>query len=155
VGKGTTFHIFLPAAQKGTLPAVRLSSVTHNGSGQILVMDDEACIREILTRFLAEMGYTTLVAKNGEEAISICREAAKIGRKIAGAFLDLTIPGAIGGKEAVMHIRKDFPDLKIYASSGYSEDPVMGRPTEYGFTDSIRKPFRKDELANLLNKHGC
>ncbi len=153
VGKGTTFHIFLPAAQKGSASAVRLASVAHKGSGQILVMDDEACIREILDRFLAEMGYTTLAAKNGEEAVSICREAAKNGRQIAGAFLDLTVPGSMGGKEAVTHIRKDFPGLKIYASSGYSEDPVMGRPTEYGFTDSIRKPFRKDELANLLNKH--
>lgn len=152
-GKGTTFHVFLPATEQEVLSAGCPASVKHKGGGQILVMDDEACIREILTRFLAEMGYTTVEAKNGEEAISICREAATNGRQIAGAFLDLTIPGSIGGKEAVTHIRKYFPGLKIYASSGYSEDPVMGRPTEYGFTDSIRKPFRKDELANLLNKH--
>lgn len=153
IGQGTTFHIFLPAAQQGVLHAVCQSSVSHKGSGRILIMDDETCIREIVARFLESMGYTTLEAKNGEEALLICADAAKNGPQIDGAILDLTIPGGMGGKETIARLRKEFPLLPVYASSGYSEDPVMARPTEYGFTDSIRKPFRRDELATLLNKY--
>lgn len=153
IGKGTTFHIFLPAAQQGVLHDICQSSVLHKGSGRILIMDDEACIREIVTSFLESMGYKTFEAKNGEEALLICADASKNSQQLAGAILDLTIPGGMGGKETISLIRKDFPHLRVYASSGYSEDPVMARPTEYGFTDSIRKPFRKDELATLLNKH--
>ena len=69
------------------------------------------------------------------------------------ALFDLTIPGQMGGKEAVIEIRKICPDIPIFASSGYSEDAIMANPTEFGFTDSIAKPFKLEELSNLLVKY--
>jgi CheY-like chemotaxis protein len=59
----------------------------------------------------------------------------------------------MGGRVAVGQLRKQFPHMPVYASSGYSDDPVMARPTEFGFTDSIHKPYLKDELAAMLNRH--
>ncbi|MFZ2957205.1 MAG: ATP-binding protein [Candidatus Ozemobacteraceae bacterium] len=153
MGKGSTFHVFLPASQQRTVQAVSQTSVSHKGSGRILIMDDEPSIREILGSSLKGMGYTVLEAKDGEEALRICDDAVKDGKPIDGAFFDLTIPGGMGGKEAIVQLRKQYPDVPVYASSGYSEDPVMARPTEYGFTDSIRKPYRKDELVAMLNRH--
>jgi PAS domain S-box-containing protein len=153
MGKGSTFHVFLPASQRVTVQAVSRAAVSHTGRGKILIMDDEPAIREVLGCFLKSMGYTTCEAKDGEEALRLYTEAAMSGSPIDGAFFDLTIPGGMGGKETVAQLRKHAPHLPVYASSGYSEDPVMARPAEYGFTDSIRKPYRKEELAAMLGRH--
>lgn len=153
VGKGATFHVFLPASQQEAVETVPEISAEHRGSGRILVMDDEPSIRDILGRILEGMGYTVFEAKDGEDALRVCAETAKNGTPIDGAFFDLTIPGGMGGKEAVLLLRKEYSAMPVYASSGYSNDPVMARPTEYGFTDSIRKPYRKEDLAALLNRH--
>jgi CheY-like chemotaxis protein len=102
---------------------------------------------------LTDMGYTIIEAKNGEEALQLCAEALKLGNPISGALFDLTIPGGMCGKEAIMMLRKKFSDMPVFASSGFSDEPIMASPTEFGFTDSIRKPFKKDDLAKMLNKH--
>jgi PAS domain S-box-containing protein len=153
MGKGSVFHVFLPASNQETIQSASGTSVSHKGSGRILIMDDEPSIREILGISLKGMGYTILVAKDGEEALQICAEAASKGEHIDGAFFDLTIPGGMGGKETITQIRQQYPNLPVYATSGYSEDPVMAKPAEHGFTDSIRKPYRKDDLVSMLNRH--
>jgi PAS domain S-box-containing protein len=153
LGKGSVFHIFLPASQKGTLQNSTQSHSQHRGTGSILVMDDEDFMREIVGEMLTTMGYTLIKAKEGEEALRLCAEARKNGKPLIGALFDLTVPGGMGGKEAIVELRKDFPDLPVFASSGFSEDPIMARPAEFGFTDSIRKPFKKGDLAEMLNKH--
>jgi len=153
MGKGSAFHVFLPASNQETVQSASGTSVSHRGSGRILIMDDEPSIREILGISLRGMGYTIFVAKDGEEALRICAEAATKGEPIDCAFFDLTIPGGMGGKETITQIRQCYPDLPVYATSGYSEDPVMAKPAEHGFTDSIRKPYRKEDLVSLLNRH--
>ncbi len=152
-GKGSTFHIYLPAANKGTLPDISPSTSQHKGKGSILVMDDEKFMREIVGDMLADMGYTLIEAENGEEALRLCAAAKKQGTQICAALFDLTIPGGMGGKETIVKFREQFPEIPVFASSGFSEDPSMARPTEFGFTDSIRKPFKINELAEMLNKH--
>lgn len=152
MGKGATFHVFLPASQNAIFQNTSPVSESHRGSGRILIMDDEAFIREILGGMLTDMGYSICEAKDGEEALRLCANAAKNGQPIDAAFFDLTIPGGMGGKEAIVQFRQHYPAIPVYASSGYSEDPVMAKPAEYGFTNSIRKPYRKDELAAMLNR---
>jgi PAS domain S-box-containing protein len=153
LGKGSTFHIYLPATQKGTIRDISQSTSQHKGTGCFLVMDDEGFMREIIGDMLTDMGYTIIEAKNGEEALQLCAEALKLGNPISGALFDLTIPGGMCGKEAIMMLRKKFSDMPVFASSGFSDEPIMASPTEFGFTDSIRKPFKKDDLAKMLNKH--
>lgn len=152
-GKGSTFHIYLPATQTGMLQGTSQTTLQHQGSGLILVMDDENYMREIVGDMLATMGYTILKAENGDEALRICTETQLQGNLISGAIFDLTIPGGMGGKETVAKFRESYPDIPIFASSGFSEDPVMAQPSEFGFTDSIRKPFKKGDLAEMLNKY--
>jgi CheY-like chemotaxis protein len=58
----------------------------------------------------------------------------------------------MGGKEAVVHLKKLLVDTPIFATSGYYDDPVISHPQKYGFSASLRKPFKIQELAHLLNK---
>lgn len=151
--KGSSFHIYLPAKKDEHIQDDTVLSLEHKGSGKILLMDDEDLVRDIAGTMLGDMGYTVIEAKDGEEALTICAEAQKRGDSIFCAFFDLTIPGGMGGKEAIVKLREFAPDMPVFASSGFSEDPVIACPTEFGFTDSICKPFMSDDLAEMMNKH--
>jgi signal transduction histidine kinase/CheY-like chemotaxis protein len=151
--KGSTFFLFLPASNLDTIPMGVQKASHHKGSGTIVIMDDHDFIRDLAGQMLKAMGYTVLHAKGGQETLRIFSDALEAKTPISCAILDLTIPGGMGGKEAIMELRKNYPDLPIFASSGYSDDPVLATPHDYGFTDSIKKPYLKDELAKLLEKY--
>ncbi|MDD3147326.1 MAG: PAS domain S-box protein [Candidatus Riflebacteria bacterium] len=151
IGEGSTFHVFIPASNN--VPDTKDDSVpvSHSGHGRILIMDDEEFLRDIVGTLLREMGYQVVEAKNGEEAVKLLTEPG--APAIDAAIFDLTIPGGLGGKDAIVQVRKKLPDLVVFVSSGYSEDPVMAQPQQYGFTDSLCKPYRKTELAAMLNRY--
>jgi PAS domain S-box-containing protein len=153
VGKGSTFHVILPASQRDVVPVEASPAVGHSGKGAMLVMDDEEFILEILNDWLVSMGYSVIRAHNGEEALEVLKSKQKDADPVMGVILDLTIPGGRGGRETISEIRKRYPDLVVFASSGYSDDPVMSKPADYGFTGSIKKPYRLDDLAGLLGKY--
>lgn len=66
--------------------------------------------------------------------------------------MDLTIKGGMGGKDAIMHIRKLDPSVQAIVSSGYSNDPVMSDPIRYGFNDILQKPYTIQEIKEKLAK---
>ena len=72
------------------------------------------------------------------------------GARLSAALLDLTVRSGEGGRETVRPLRQLIADLPIIASSGYSEDPVMTDPAQFGFTASLHKPFRLNDLSDLL-----
>jgi CheY-like chemotaxis protein len=96
------------------------------------------------------MGYEVTVVNNGHDAILAVDAANVEGRPYRIALLDLTIPGGMGGKEAVSIIRLKCPSLVTIAASGYSDDPIMAYPKQYGFEAGIAKPFAINELEALL-----
>jgi PAS domain S-box-containing protein len=149
-GRGTTFRLFLPASQAKKISGSSRAPVEHRGAGTVLVMDDEEFIREIVGGMLENMGYDVVCAKDGPEAVTLFTEAERSGTPFAASILDMTIPGGIGGKEVAASLRAINPSSIIIASSGYSEDPVISNPIEHGFTDRIIKPYRKDELVDLM-----
>ena len=151
--RGSTFHIYLPASKASEILTPRGPARLHFGEGDILVMDDESFMREIVGVMLTQMGYTYLEAENGESAIQQCRAARDRGKPVRAVLLDLTIPGSPGGKEVIGELHREFPGIPVFAASGFSEDPIMAHPGDYGFTDSIRKPFRMEELAAMLDRH--
>ena len=153
VGKGSTFYVILPASLRDLVPVEAQQAAGHTGRGTMLVMDDEEFILEILRDWLTTMGFTVIRAHDGEEALELLSKRQGGGDPVIGVILDLTIPGGRGGRETISEIRKRHPDLAVFASSGYSDDPVMSKPAEYGFTGSIKKPYRLDDLAALLGKH--
>lgn len=152
-GEGTTFRLLLPAAKGRAAAATGGGNTRYHGQGTILVMDDDADIRKILSRMLESMGHTALAAADGAEAVAMFVHERAAGRTLSAAILDLTVPGGMGGKEAVELLHRIDPALPVFASSGYSSDAVMARPCSFGFVDSLGKPMRKAQLADMLARH--
>ena len=152
-GKGTEFIIILPASERVIDNTSYSDSLKRGGTGKILIMDDEDFIRDISIEMMKLIGYDGVEATDGVEVLELLAKARENGDHFDGVILDLTIPGGMGGVETLSEIRKLYPYLPVFATSGFSEDPVIAKPQEYGFTGSIRKPYRKDELAEMLNKY--
>jgi CheY-like chemotaxis protein len=130
------------------------SPVELNASGRILIVDDEHVIRDSLGSLLEMMGYETISADDGFQALQILKEVHEGEREpLKAVILDLTIPGGMGGIDTIEIIRRFYPQLPVFVSSGYAENPVMAEPQKYGFTASIGKPFTFEELAAILKEY--
>lgn len=151
-GEGTTFTIYLPASYQEIDNESNPLEISHKGEGKMLLVDDEDYILEIFSSMASSLGYTPVSATDGSIALDYCLKNPDEIPSIKAAILDLTIPGGMGGKETVIHLKKLLPGTPIFATSGYYDDPVISRPQEFGFSASIRKPFKIQELAHLLNK---
>lgn len=153
-GQGTTFTFYLPASTAKPLASVKKEFESNNaqGKGHILIMDDDEMIRDLLGNMLESFGYEPLFANDGEEAIELYQQALGNNAPIAAIIMDLTIPGGMGGKEAVKEIHKLDPGAKVIVSSGYSNDPVLSDYSKYGFCAAMVKPFKLQELQEILHK---
>jgi PAS domain S-box-containing protein len=150
VEEGTTFTVYLPALGKTSEETGRERKRLIKGEGKILLVDDEEIIWRAAGEALTRMGYVVQFAKDGAEGIRLYQEEMDGNRPFHAVIMDLTIPGGMGGKEAVGEILQIDPDAKIIASSGYSNDPVMSNFREYGFCGIITKPYRIEELGELM-----
>ena len=115
-------------------------------------MDDEKMVRNILMAMLHAVGHEVLLAKDGMEAVQLYREAMAIDTPIDLIIMDLTIPGGMGGKEAVQEILAINPEAKVVVSSGYSNDPVMANFRDYGFSSAIAKPYQLSEITMVISQ---
>ena len=150
-GKGAAFYVYLPASETQPETKPLKISTEHAGKGNILLMDDEVFIRETVGEMLKLMGYNVYKVTEGGEALYTLEEEIKKGVNFKAIILDITIQNGMGGKETISRIRKMGIETPAFASSGYSDDPVISRPKDFGFTDSLRKPYRMEDLASLLN----
>ncbi|HEV8132616.1 MAG TPA: ATP-binding protein [Acidobacteriota bacterium] len=150
VDKGTTFTFYLPASSTPVEESVEEEEHILRGSGRVLVMDDEEIIRDSIGELLGELGYEVDFASDGASAISLYQEALAVGNPFDAVIMDLTIPGGMGGKEAIRRLREIDPKARAIVSSGYSEDPVMADFREYGFSAVLVKPFRVDDVGRVL-----
>ena len=152
-GKGSTFNIFLPAVRDAEVSSPEQGRALHKGCGIFLVMDDEEVMRDTIANMLESFGYTVICKKNGSEAIDFFMAETASNRTITGMIFDLTIPGSMGGADAIIEIRTVNQLVPVFVASGYAKNPAIANPSEYGFTASICKPFTKIELSELLNEH--
>jgi two-component system, cell cycle sensor histidine kinase and response regulator CckA len=90
-------------------------------------------------------------AREGNEAISLYEQALKSGRPFDAVIMDLTIPGGMGGKDAVIKLLKIDPGVKAIVSSGYSDDPIMARYKDYGFCGVVSKPYTLKSLSETIH----
>jgi two-component system cell cycle sensor histidine kinase/response regulator CckA len=150
LGEGSTFQIYLPASDKKLMQPSLEDEESLTGTGKILVMDDDAMVRNVLGRMLVSLGYEVQFAQDGAEALALYAKAQDAGDPFAGVIVDLTIPNGLGGKETMAWLLKLDPQAKAIVSSGYSDDPIMANFHQYGFAGVIAKPYKISELGKVL-----
>lgn len=153
VGVGTSFIIYLPASDRTNIDQEIDEDTNYYGKGTILIMDDEAFMLEILANMLQKNGYKVIETESGSKALEIAKTLIDEGVKLSVAIFDLTVPGDIGGADIINDFKSLYPNIPVFASSGFSENPVMSSPESYGFVDSINKPYRESDLMGLIKKH--
>jgi PAS domain S-box-containing protein len=151
-GRGSTFHFYLPASSE-TPAADRVAQSTHKGSGTIIVMDDEAVVRDTFRHMLEMLGYAVVCKNDGREALAFYESETRAGRKFTAMIFDLTVAGGMGGMEAIAELRQLNMDMPVFVASGYADNSVMKKPDEWGFTASISKPFTVSDIADMLNRY--
>jgi PAS domain S-box-containing protein len=152
LGAGSTFHVYLPACERPLSPAPAESAAAPSGKGKILVMDDEAMVRNILEKMLHHLGYEVELAGDGAEAVAKFIAGQEAGEPFDAVILDLTVPGGMGGKEAMERLLKIEPRIKAIVSSGYFDAPIMAEFAEYGFLGIIAKPYKIADLGKVLQE---
>ena len=151
MGEGTTFRIHLPASAERPEPGERKRAEPIRGEGNVLVIDDEETIRKSASAVLRRLGYRVRAAKDHEEGIRLYGEAMDGEHPFDAVLMDLTVPGSMGGQEAVRRLLRIDPDARVIVSSGYSDDRTMSRFREYGFCGVIKKPYEIQELARVIH----
>ncbi len=149
VGIGTTVHIYLPA-YKESVERFEGAESGVKAQKKVLFMDDDENVRKVASRLISHLGYEVVVSGNGEEAVAAYGEALSRGRGFDAVILDLTVKRGMGGKEAFDRMRVLDGRVRGVISSGYADDPVIARHREYGFRGAITKPYKVEELKELL-----
>jgi PAS domain S-box-containing protein len=152
LGEGTDFQLYLPAVQGPVSVKDEVETMPVAGEGRILVMDDEAAVREVVGRMLTKMGYDPVLARDGAETLKLYAQAHDSQQPFAAVILDLTIPGGMGGKEVLRHLLAQNPQVKALVSSGYADDAIMANFQTIGFSGVITKPYTILQLGELLQK---
>ena len=99
---------------------------------------------------LLRLGYEVTTAYDGSEAIDIYKRAKESAAPFHIVILDLTVPGGIGGEQALSELLKIDPHIKAIVSSGYSDSEIMSKYREYGFKGAVSKPYRINELSQVI-----
>ena len=142
-GKGATFNIYLPASDKKVKQEKKLTQEIIKGTETILLFDDEEIIIEVNQDILKALGYKTMVARSGKEAVEIYKNNQD---KISMVIMDMIIPG-ISGKEFYDNLKKIDPEIKVLLSSGYSISGQAAEILDRGCNGFIQKPFKLKELS--------
>ena len=148
LNKGTTFKIYLPrvdqAAEEVRARAAR--AVPPQGTETILVLEDEASLRELVCEWLQGIGYTVLEAKSGADALAI---AGKYNESIHLLLTDVVMPG-MSGREAAERLASLCPKMNVLYISGYTDDAIVHHGILNPGVAFLQKPFTREALAQKV-----
>jgi len=152
VDVGTTFNLYLPASEQPFDDAVAKATRSTAGSGKVLVMENEEEVCDVIEAILQHYGYDVMFAADGVEAIAAYQQAQESRAPFDAVIMDLTIPGGMGGKEAIERLLDLDPQVKAIVASGYANDPVMLDYRAHGFAACIAKPYHTETLRQTLHE---
>jgi CheY-like chemotaxis protein len=115
-------------------------------------MDDDEVVRNLARTLLARAGHDGTLVADGAEAVTAYRQAQAAGNAYDLVIVDMTVPGGMGGKETLGELQKINPAVRVIASSGYSNDPVMANHQAYGFAAVLPKPYDQDSFTRAINQ---
>jgi CheY-like chemotaxis protein len=145
-GKGTTFRLLFPPTEAMAAAPVVKSKVPLRGSGTILVADDEDSVRNLAVLILKVLGFQTIEAKDGQEAVDMVQRHRQ---EIQAAIIDLTMP-RLDGRQAVAEIRRLMPDLPVVIASGYTSAEIHPLFGDDPLVKFLQKPFTKGDVTERL-----
>jgi PAS domain S-box-containing protein len=146
-GTGTTFRVFFPSTGK-VLPKAPPAPATvgERMRGTILLVDDDVTVRRVARAVLEEIGFTVLIAGNGQECLEVMQER---GHTVDAVVLDLLMP-VMDGQEAARRLRAAWPDVPILIASGHSGDALPPDIARDPLVRFAQKPFGVAALATAL-----
>jgi PAS domain S-box-containing protein len=146
-GHGTTVRMYLPPGAGATVAAdIGGPTLAQGGHETILVVEDDRLVRDYVLTQLRSLGYVTLEAANGAEAVAL----VDAGHPFDLLFTDVIMPGAMNGRQLADEIARRRPGLKVLFTSGYTENAII----HHGRLDTgvllLAKPYRKSEMAVMI-----
>jgi two-component system, chemotaxis family, CheB/CheR fusion protein len=149
-GIGTTFRLFLPrmTADVPTIEESAATALLHGRGESVLVVEDNAALRRVVTRQLGELGYRVLAAENAAAGLELLDR-----QSIDLLLTDIVMPGGINGRELARRARQRWPGIKIVFTSGFSEARLNGDAGQLAAcTPLLSKPYRKEDLASAARE---
>lgn len=149
LGGGTTFKVFLPAVKSTVHHTEFLDNpaLIRGGAETILVVEDEASLRELVTKVLRNYGYQVVEAAHGKEALRVWQGMAT---KPALVLTDMMMPEGMTGWELASRIRQEVPDMKVLFTSGYSPE-IFGTEVQLDVNSNfLPKPYHPRLLARTV-----
>jgi two-component system, cell cycle sensor histidine kinase and response regulator CckA len=151
LGAGAHFAIYLPAASCPTeTPAASLGPALAQRALRILVLDDDSNVRKVLSSLLPLLGHDAVILGRSADAFAEFDAAVRSARPFDVVFVDLTMPGDLGGEAVIARLREREPTVKVVVMSGYSTSPVMAQWRELGLMGALEKPFDAEAVRTLL-----
>ena len=115
-------------------------------------MDDEDVVARVLGRILAKLGYESEAVSDGTAALDAFQQARVSGKPFDLVIMDLTIPGGMGGVEAIKELHTIDKTAKAIVSSGYSDDAAIVEAESHGFLAALSKPYTTEDVSEVLSK---
>jgi PAS domain S-box-containing protein len=148
-GHGTTVRIYLPRAIAPVAETIEAPTTELTGGREtILVVEDDALVRNYVTAQLQNLGYSTLEAANAAEALAI----ADSGTEFDLLFTDIIMPGSMNGRQLADEVARRRSSLKVLFTSGYTENALLEHGRLPAAVLLLAKPYRKSELARMLRQ---
>jgi PAS domain S-box-containing protein len=149
-GKGSRFSVYFPAAGHSDAPhpGRATNQLYEDGSGLVLIVDDEEAVRSTARNTLQRRGYRTIEAKDGREAVEIF---GKFAPETALVLLDLTMP-FMNGEEVLEKFKGIAPSVPVVLSSGFNQVEAVRRFTGKGLAGFIQKPYTSSALAETVKR---
>jgi PAS domain S-box-containing protein len=147
LGQGTTIKLYLPRERRAEerLPGAFDQSIV-GGSERILVVEDDAQVRQIAVDMLKQLGYRVLTAEDGEQALALIQSGATFDL----LFTDVVMPGPIGSRELARQAQALLPGIRILYTSGYTENAVIHHGRLDPGVHLLSKPYGIEELARKV-----
>jgi CheY-like chemotaxis protein len=148
VGHGTTIKLYLPPARGQIETAPGAAPPLPHGNETIMVVEDDALVRNFVTTQLQSLGYRTLGAANGPAAMVMING----GEPFDLLFTDVIMPGGMTGRQLADEVAKRRPGIRVLYTSGYTDNAIVHQGRLDPGVLLLTKPYRKSQLANMVRR---